>query len=191
MKSPISDFSFQGSSKRSFSDFISFLKSEDLKSKKIIKRFYVIYVIAAIFYILLFIVNPDPELTFQARISGSCFIVAFLIYIHLFRNKYIKLKKIDYLAASRHFLADAKKRFSFWNKELFWMIPTFILIDYGATFSLTKYINITNIITEILLIQLGYFCLIVISFYFGRLDWKKKKMPIFNKITNILAEFEE
>jgi len=191
LKSPVSDFLAQGGPANNYSDFLSLLRREDLKLKKVLKRFYIIYIVVVFIYFMIFIVNPDPGLEIRSRISGGSYVLAFLIFIWLLRGKYLKMKKVDYTAPPKYFLNEAKTRFSLWNKQMLWLIPFLLLIDLGATLSMTNYIESNNILTEILLIQIGYIFLIAVSFYFGILDWRKKKKPIYKKIQTVLSEFED
>ena len=66
------------------------IKKEDTFSKKQSKRFYIISAITTVLYVLIFIINPDPELTLTYRIAGSCYVAASLILFALFWKKHKK-----------------------------------------------------------------------------------------------------
>jgi hypothetical protein len=167
------------------------IKEEDANSKKQSKRFYIITSIAAIVYVLLFIVNPDPDLTIKNRIAGSCYVVASLILAILFWKKHNQIKQAWYLASPKVFLNEAKKRFQFWNWKQLWLIVVVLLVNVATMVSLSKYFEYLNNVNGIIVFQLIYFSLLAFGFIMGKKDWQKNKKPILLKIEKMLAGFDE
>ena len=69
----------RGEENKTFS-FIDRLKKADLKSKKKLKGFYIIYFVIAVFYFGLFILNPDPDLKLNDRINGTLLFLGILLF---------------------------------------------------------------------------------------------------------------
>lgn len=170
---------------------LEIVKKEDAKSKKQSKRFFLVTAIATVVYIFIFIVNPDPELSINTRLAGSCFIVAFLILAVLFREKHNRLKKSLYLVSLKEFLEGAKKRFQFWNPKQLWLIAVVLLVDVAGMFSISKYFDHFGPFSGIIVYQVLYFGFLAFGFFMGRRDWAKNKKPILTKIEKMLAGFEE
>lgn len=167
------------------------IKKEDANSKKQSKRFYIITSIAAIVYTIIFIVNPDPDLTIKNRLAGSCYVVASIILAILFWKKHNQIKQTWYLASPKVFLNEAKKRFQFWNKKQLWLIVVVLLVNLATMVSVSKYFEYFNKLNGIIVFQLIYFSLLAFSFIMGKKDWQKNKKPILLKIEKMLAGFDE
>lgn len=191
IKSPVMDFSIHGDSGNSFVSFTELLKKEDAKSKKILRRYNIIYTIIAVFYFLLTIVNPDKDLNIQNRIAGGCYVIAFVIFVWMLRKMYKKIKKVNYATSPKMFLEEAKIRFSFWTKLQLPLIPFLILINAGASISLTNYFGSLGIMNGLILFQLIFLVFMAFGFFMGKRNWSKNKKPILNKIDEMLSGFED
>jgi hypothetical protein len=167
------------------------IKIDDANSKKQSKRFYIITAITAAIYIVVFIINPDPDLTLKHRLAGTCYILASIILAALFRKKHDHLKKIWYTSSPKVFLEEAKKRFQFWNKKQLWLIMVVLLINVATLISVSKYFEYLNNLNGIIVFQLIYFSLLAFGFIMGKREWTKRKKPILLKIEEMLSGFEE
>ncbi len=173
------------------SNLLEMIKKENAKSKKYTKRFYIIFAITAIVYVLIFIVNPDPDLTLINRIAGSCYVIASLILFTLFWRKHKKIKNTSYLASPKEFLEEAKTRFQFWNPNQWWLLVVVVLVDIGASFSLLRYLGEMDKTIGIIIFQFIYILLLIFGFYMGKKEWIKTKKPLYTEIENMLSGFAE
>ncbi len=191
IKSPVIDFAIHGQSGNSLESFTELLKKEDTNSEKILKRFYIIYLVVLFIYLLVFVVNPDSELNLKTRISGGCYVLAFLIFLRMLQKMRKRIKSINYFEAPKAFLNHAKERFSLWTKQQLPLIPFLVLINTGASLSLSNYFESFGIMNGLLLFQLIFLVLIIFGFLMGRREWAIKKKPILLKINEMLLAFEE
>jgi len=192
IKAPDMEFLIDNQKITSISSFIDFLRMKDEKGKKYLRNLYIVFLVFAIFYFLLFIVNPDPNLGIKDRIAGSLIFLAFTWFFIFIRLKYNQRKKIDYNLPPLAFLKNAKIRYKLWSKNLLAFIPFFILINIGSCIGLNGYLwKESNALEGILIFQLIYWVIIVVPFYIGRYLWKTNKEPIFNKIQQLIVEFNE
>ena len=191
IKSPIKIQSSEQKQSGNKSSLFEIIQKEDSNSKKQSKRFYLITSITAIVYILVFIVNPDPNLTIKNRLAGSCYIIASIILAILFWKKHKQLKESSYLSSSREFLKEAKKRFQFWNKKQLWFIAVIILVNIASLISLTRYIENLDHTKGIFIYEIVFFVLFIFGFLMGKRSWTKNKKPILLKIEKMLISFEE
>ena len=86
----------KGTDEKINQSFISQIKQIDVREKKKTYGFYIIYIIICFFYVLLYIINPDPNLTLIDRITGSSFILAFLLFIFFARQKVKEYNNVEY-----------------------------------------------------------------------------------------------
>lgn len=191
IKSPTESQNLSQASKSQTQGLLEVIKREDAKSRKQSKRFYLITSITALVYVLVFIVNPDPDLTLANRIAGGCFIVAAVILALLFRKKHKQLEKISYLSSPKTFLEHAKKRFQFWNLKQLWLVVIIILVDVASIISLSNYFDLLSQTKGIILYQLLFLGMLVFGFFMGKREWEKHKKPTFAKIEEMLSGFAE
>jgi hypothetical protein len=191
IKSPVETQSLSRSESNETNSLLEIIKKEDSKSKKQSKRFYIITSITTIVYVLIFIINPDPELTIKTRLAGSCFIFASLILAVLFWKKHSQIKETWYTSSPKIFLEEAKKRFQFWNRKQLWLIVVIVLVDVASMFSLSNYFESLGHTKGIIIYQLLFLSLMIFGFFMGKKEWQKNKKPIFTKIEEMLSGFEE
>lgn len=191
IKSPANQDPLHNPESKKTDNLLETIKKEDANSKKQSKRFYIITSIAAVVYVLMFIVNPDPDLTLMIRLAGSCYVLASLILAILFWKKHNQLKKTWFLESPKIFLEEARKRFKFWNKKQLWLIVVVLLVNLATLVSVSKYFEYLNNLSGIIIFQLIYFSLLGFGFFMGKKEWKKNKKPILLKIEKMLAGFDE
>ena len=169
------------------------LKRLDTKNKKLMFRMFVFYLVFAVFYLGLMILNPDPELTLENRLQGVLYVLMFLVAAFFFRHHYRKTYEADYTAPVLKMLEDARERHKLLKPGKIWFI-IFIVItcDVVVTWALadqTWPANWTRLAT-ILVIQAGYFTIMAISYLVGYLIWRKKSRPLVRNLTMLIEEFK-
>lgn len=191
IKSPVEPMSVKTVGSGEAKSLFEKIKKHDAYSKKQSKQFYIITSVVAVVYILVFIINPDPNLTLQNRLAGCAFILASLILTFLFKKKHKRITNTIFLSSTKSFLKEARKRFRFWNRDQLWLIIVVLLVDVASLFSITKYFDFLSQTNSIILAQLLYFGLLTFGFFMGKKSWTKKKKPILDKIETMLSEFEQ
>ncbi len=191
IKSPRTNFNGQEVWGDKNNDFILLLRNEETEAKKKYYRMYILYTIGAAAYSYLFIFNPGSELVLSERLMGSCFVAAFLILLILFRIRYSKMKKENLFSSTKEFLESSRERHLLWNKQQLWLIPVILLVNVGATFSVSDRFGKLEPELGILLFQTGFWTLLALGLFMGKKQWRKTKKPILRQIELMLTDFEE
>lgn len=162
-------------------DFILKLVKQDQKDKKFVKGTMTFFMAYLIFAFLIFVINPDPDLNIYMRIGGSCLVLSVLIFTIYLRKNYRKFSKISYNTKTKEFLSSTKKRLQFGGLNYLILIPFLLLIDIGECFIfIDRYWNPDNgIIKGIILVNVIYFSLLGIGYFFAKRSWKKDKKALY------------
>lgn len=169
--------------------FTERLKKADLKSKKKLKRFHILYFVIAVFYFGLFILNPDQDLKLNDRINGSLLFLGILLFAVFGRMKYSELRKTRYDQATQKFLSKALDRYKFWPSEMNYALLIMVLINIGSCRSFVyNYPVVENLVLDIIIFQGVFILTMSVGFYFGYEYWKKNKKPMYEEIKYLLDE---
>jgi len=173
-----------------FDALVSGLKKEDDRNLKMTRNFRWLLIVIAVFYTLLMVVNPDPELMIHHRISGLCYVTAFALFAVLFTRLYNEFRVVDYSLTSVTMLQQAVKRYKLATWRYIWMLPSLVLIDAGI--SITFFHRWTDIepLSRILLVQVVFIPVMVISAFIGYLIWRRKQKPLHDSALNLLQELQ-
>lgn len=168
------------------------LKHLDNKNKKLMYRMFILYLLFALFYLGLLILNPDPELTLENRIQGIMYVLIFVVAALFFRHHYRKTYKADYTAPVLKMLEDARDRYRLLRPGKIWFMLFIIgVTDIVVTWALVDdhfFPESWSQLKVILSIQAGYFATMGISFLVGYLIWRKKSRPMVRNLTRIIDE---
>lgn len=164
------------------------LQKEDTRNLLTLKRFQWIFIGLISFYSIVFILNPLAGFELRYRLTGICYVLAFVIFGLIFRKYYREFKSIDYSLPVSDMLQKAAERYSFRNKNTWWVIPPLLLIDAGLT--ITLFHRITGFTTweRIGLVQLLYIPIMIIAFLFGVRNWYKRQKPLRDAALELLDE---
>jgi len=154
------------------------LKNEDSRQTKLMKNFKWMYIGMIIFYSLLMIVNPDPELELHHRISGLCYVLSFVFFMLIFRKYHKEYSQIDYSLPSSEMLAKAADRYKMKYKNFIILVPPLVLMDIGLTISFCYQLTSFELTNRIFLIQAIFIPVMVISGFIGYLIWKRRQKPL-------------
>lgn len=165
------------------------LKKEDLRNLNLMKSFKWIYLVMIIAYALLMVVNPDSDLKLHTRISGICYVVAFGIFVLIFRKYHKEYSEIDYTLPVVEMLSNAAKRYKFRWKSILITLPSLILIDIGVV--LSSFFDAPEIAwNRVIYFQIFYFALMGVSGFVGYMIWRKKQKPLYEGTIQLLKELE-
>ncbi|MDX8341321.1 hypothetical protein SLH46_19130 [Draconibacterium sp. IB214405] len=173
------------------SPFLNMLHTNEAEAKRKYRRMYILYAIGAVAYFFIFILNPDKGLSPAERIAGTSFVFAFAILAVLSLKRFSEINRASFLDSPKQFLRNARKSYSFWNKQQLWLLPVLLFVNAGATLSLLDNFGNLNLLTGILLFQIAFWCLMGFGFFMGKKTWTKKKKPTLQKIETLLLDFEQ
>jgi hypothetical protein len=168
------------------------MKKRDDQQKKTFRRFYIIMIVFVVFYFLLLVINPDPYLTVYKRISGICYVIAFLIGAYLFRLEHKTMTKINYSEPLLDVMKAAVERFRPFKKGFlrFLLVPLFI--DLGLTIGgPAQYLpeNWSNI-EKLVIIQIVYWSIMFIAGLIGFLLWRNRVKPYRDAVKQMVEELD-
>ncbi|MFO7616140.1 MAG: hypothetical protein R6V75_02730 [Bacteroidales bacterium] len=167
------------------------LKGLDSKNKRLMYRMFILYLIFAVIYLGLMIINPDPDLSMENRIQGVFYVMIFAVAAFFFRYHYRKTYQADYTAPVLKMLEAARDRHQLMRPGKIWFVIFIVLsCDIVVTWALADnhWPASWNMLTTILVIQAGYFTIMGLSFLVGYLIWRKKSRPLVRNLTRIIDE---
>jgi hypothetical protein len=170
------------------------LKRLDARNKKLMHGMYIVYVVFALVYTILFIVNPDSELTFNNRIQGVMYVLIFGMSALYFRHHFLKNKAVDYSAPVLAMLNEARNRHKLWTPSTIWFIIALVgMTDIVVTWAILDdhFLIEQSLFLRILLVQTGYFLIMVTSFLIGYFSWRKKSRPLVRNLSRIIEELQK
>lgn len=167
------------------------LRKEDDRLGKMMRNMKWLYIVMIIIYTGLMVINPDPDLKLHDRISGFCYISAFIIFAVLFKKKVRDFSKVDYSLSSADMLDRAAHRYRFSFSQFFFVLPSILLIDVGFSISVFHRLTSFSALNRILVLQAFYIPLILISGFIGYLIWRRKHKPLYENARELLKELRE
>ena len=171
---------------------INKLQTTDSDFKKAIRVLQIFFFALVLIYTVLYVFNPDSEMSLYQRIGGGCYVVAFILLAIHFRKKKKKYKNVNYSASVKELMMEAEKRYRFLQKNKWGSIIAIVLLDVGTCLILTKYVSDNwSMLRTILAVQAFYIISGGIGFVLGFAKWKKEIRPLWLSIKAQLKVFEE
>jgi hypothetical protein len=170
------------------------LKRLDARNRRLMRGMYILYIVFAVIYTGLLILNPDPELPLNNRIQGVIYVLLFGGSAFYFRYHFLKNKRVDYSAPVLEMLHAARKRHQLWTPgTIAFLIALVGITDVVVSWALLDdhFLADYALMTRILLIQAGYFAIMGISFLIGYASWRRKSWPLVKNLTRIIEELEQ
>jgi len=173
-------------------NLISRLQREDKRNKRIMMVMFFVYLAFSLIYLFMFIINPDPLLSFTYRMAGLSFVIAFLIGTVFFWFRYKNLKKLDYTLPLVQVLEKTVERFRFWGAKWIPVIIVVLLVDIGFTISYYHKFEYwdTAFWIKILSIQAFYWGIMLAGGLIGYIRWLKRSKPIWKDAKTLLEELK-
>ena len=174
-------------------NLLSRMQHEDTRNKKLMKGVFILYMVMSIMYALFLVVNPDPDLSLIDRISGLCYVFAFLLGSLYFRREYTMYKNMDYTLPLMQLLEKTEKRYRFFSRKWLPVSGVIILINIGISLSFwhqsTKWIG--NTWQDMLITEAIFWTIVLVSGYIGYLRWKARSYPIWKDTKSLLDELKD
>lgn len=169
------------------------LRKMDARNRRLMRGMYILYVIFALFYAGLLILNPDPELSLNNRLQGVMYVLIFGMSALYFRYHFIKNKRVDYSAPVLEMLHAARNRHKLWTPGTVRFIIALVgLTDIVVTWAILDdhLLKDSSLAIRIMVIQLGYFLVMGVSYLIGYRSWCRKSRPLVRNLTRIIEELE-
>ena len=174
-------------------NLLSRMQQEDTRNKKLMKGVFILYMVMSIMYALFLVVNPDPDLSLIDRISGLCYVFAFLLGSLYFRREYTMYKNMDYTLPLMQLLEKTEKRYRFFSRKWLPVSGVILLINIGISLSFwhqsTKWIG--NTWQDMLITEAIFWTIVLVSGYIGYLRWKARSYPIWKDAKSLLDELKD
>jgi len=170
------------------------LKRLDNKNKRLMFWMFVIYLVFALFYLGLTVLNNDPEFSATNRIQGGVCVMILVAAAIFFWYHYRKTYQADYSAPILKMLEDARDRHKLLKPgKLVFILFIVLVCDVVVTWSLmdATWPATWSTLTIILVIQAGYLVLMAVSYLIGYLIWRKKSRPLVRNLTKLIEELKE
>jgi hypothetical protein len=173
-------------------DLISRTQAEDSRNSRMMKSIFYLYLFCTAFYTLLFVVNPDPDLTKLDRLAGLCYVTAFITGTFFFRKEYKALKNVVYAVPLLQLLQQNEVRYRFFSHKWWYVILIVLLIGAGLSISFTNPMRFGMYTTseKLVVIHGIYWSVLTISGFVGYRIWKKRSWPIWKDSKDLLKELE-
>jgi len=166
------------------------LQKEDARNLRIFKNFRGIFAVFIVFYTLFFIVNPMKELKLPERVTGVCYVLAFVVFAWVFRKHYKEYSTIDYALPVTEMLEKAVKRYALQHRKSLILIIPLLLIDCGITITFYRHLDVFSPLQRIGLVQVVYIPTLILSYLIGVWIWYKRQKPIRDKALRLLEELK-
>jgi len=173
-------------------DLISRTKAEDSRNSKLMKSVFYLYLFCSVLYTLLYVINPDPDITKFDRLAGLCYVTAFITGTFFFRKEYKTLKNIAYAVPLLQLVKENEIRYRFFSYKWWYVILIVLLIGAGLSLSFTNpgRFGMFSISQKLLVIHSFYWSVLAISGFIGYQIWKKRSRPIWKDSKALLKELE-
>jgi len=173
-------------------DLISRTQAEDSRNSKLMKSVFYLYLFCSVLYTLLYVINPDPDLTRFDRLAGLFYVSAFVIGTFFFRKEYKALKNVVYAVPLLQLLRQNEDRYRFFNHKWWYVVLIVLLIGAGLSISFTNPMRFGMYTTseKLVVIHGIYWSVLTISGFIGYRIWKKRSWPIWKESKALLKELE-
>ncbi|HNR69733.1 MAG TPA: hypothetical protein PKN24_16930, partial [bacterium] len=172
---------------------IDTIRHSEEKIQKILHGTTVMFAVFTVFYLLLLVVNPDPDLPLYARIMGGCYVAAFGSFLFLLREQIYRSRSLDYSQPLPEFLTAYLPRLKFFNPLMIAVIPMLLLIDIGVTLTLLNnyWPDFEPTWLKVLSIQIPYWGIMASFLLFAQARWRRTKKPFADQIKEMLSDLQE
>ncbi|HKJ43336.1 MAG TPA: hypothetical protein VKA27_14660 [Sunxiuqinia sp.] len=171
-------------------DLLNKLKKEDQFLLRLYKGIQILYWILIPVYTMFFVFAPDKELTLIERFGGGCAVIAFIIFVIIFRKRIKEQKSVDYSLPSVQMLEHAAERYKIWKPEIKWALLAVLITDVGMVLLSYDEMKGLSPIMRILQIQYIFIPMIIVAILVGIFWWYKKHKPLRDHALELLEELK-
>lgn len=164
-------------------DILLQIKEEDKKYADLCRGLVAMYLILAVVYILLIVLEIVRGAKFSDVLGGVCYLLSmlnFLLFFIYFNKRY---RYADYSEPVLNMLKSALKRYMPFHPSGLALIPGLLLMDAGLTLNTFKNENV-------LLVQIIFISFFTIAIIIGYFYWIFRYKPLTDQIKKMIKEIE-
>lgn len=177
---------------RNLDSLINELKEKDEKARKFFRNFSILMTILVFFYFGLLVVNPDNELTLNQRISGVCYVIAFVVGAVMYRNEYTRLNAKNYNRPLLIMLKEQTEKFRFFSIRFFKLLLIPVILNIGLSIAPPRYIPTDwPQMKRILFLQVVFWIVMIIAGVIAYFMVRKRNQPFLDSINEIIRDLEK
>jgi hypothetical protein len=177
---------------RNIDSIIRDLKEKDEKARKFFRSFSILMTILVVFYFGLLVINPDKELTVNQRISGICYVVAFVTGVVMYRKEYNKISTKNYDKSLLSILKEQTEKLRFFSVRFFKFMLIPVLINIGLSIAPPRYIPTDwPQLKRILFLQVVYWTVMIIAMVISYFIAIKKNKQYLDSLNGIISDLEK
>ncbi len=170
--------------------FTKKIAKEDHRNQQITRNFQWLMWIIAPLYCGMFLVNPDPDLSWNERLGGLLYVIAFVLFALIFRKLNKEYRSVDYGIPVVEMLRQAVNRYKLFQKKVLWAIVPIIFTDAGMIFLTLEHTGSQNLLTHILTTQAIIIPAFAIGLTIGIFIWRQRQKPLRDAALRMLREIE-
>lgn len=190
MNNLINNFSTQSDKQIDMESFTHKLKREDEYNLRVSKTFLWIFIGFICLYLVTMVINIIADKGLYRMFSQIFFILSFIAYIIIYRKNIKRFKEIDYSLPIAEMLKGVVMRYQIKVKLFLVLLIPIFLMDGGLTLTFYEDLGSMSPLNKILIIQVFYIPIMVISALIGILIWRNKQKPLKDKALELLKELE-
>jgi hypothetical protein len=164
-------------------DILFKIKHEDKKYADLCKGLVAMYLVLAVVYVLLIVLEIVRGAKFIEVVGGVCYLLSMLNFLLFFIYYNKRYRYADYSEPVLDMLKSALKRYMPFHPSGLALIPGLLLMDAGLTLNTFKYENV-------LLVQIIFVGIFTIAIIIGYFYWIFRYKPFTDQIKEMIKEIE-
>ena len=171
--------------------FSSKLKKEDEKQLRLSKSFFWIYIGFICLYsvfIILFVIEGRGLIKFLSQLF---YLLSFVAFVLIFKRNLKIFNAIDYSAPLVVMLKSVIDRYKLRTGYFLIISIPILLMDVGLTLSFYEDLTPMEPINRVLIVQVFYLPVMIISAFIGVMIWRVKQKPLCEHAQELIKELEE
>lgn len=176
---------------RDMDSFVLKMKHEDERNLKIAKAMYGVYFVMIFVYAAIYFANVFTDFTVFERITGACYVAAFILFAFIFRKQKKDLLAVSYAVPVVEMLRMAEKRYRFWRPELWYALVGIVIVDIGSSINMCQHIDgDMSWLHKMLSVHAVLIPIWVAALMVGVWKYRRRFRPIYLFAKEALAEVE-
>ena len=168
------------------------LVKTDTRNKIRMMLFQILFIVLSFIYVKQVLFSNDPTITFNLRIAGALYVLAFLISLIQIRMQKSKYNQINYYDSVKKVLEDAEKRYRFWQNNTFLYVFVLLLADAASLIFLYEQFADRWPLWQFFVVSQAIIILTMsIGFSIKYVRWILVNKPVWLLVKKILKELEE
>lgn len=159
------------------------IREEDKKYADLCKGMVIMYLILAVIYILLIVLEIIRGAQLPEVAGGICYLLSMLNFLLFFLYYNKRYRYADYSEPVLDMLKSALKRYMPFHPSGLALIPGLLLMDAGLTLNTFKH-------EDIMIVQIVFFSVFLTAIIIGYVYWFFRYKPLTDQIKKMIKEIE-